>query len=276
MSGALIAYRWEVRKLMAQKRMWLGIAAAALVPVIFLVSIQISKVTIHPPDGPYDTPLGLNLRRSGLALDLVVFKLIGVIGPALIVATVAGDIVAGEDMAGTLKTVLVRSLRRGEILAGKALALMTYLVAALVVFAVVGALTGVIAWGFHPITDLTGHEMSALRALGLTAAAMAIYAVPVAAIASFGFFLSVVTRQSVAAIAGTLLYALALQGVSALSAIASARPYLLVGQLTAWHDLFQTPTAGDAILRSLWVSALFALLPLAAAWVAFTRRDVTT
>jgi ABC-2 type transport system permease protein len=276
MSGALIAYRWEVRKLMAQKRMWLGIAAAALVPVIFLASIQISKVTIHPPDGPYDTPLGLNLRRSGLALDLVVFKLIGVIGPALIVATVAGDIVAGEDMAGTLKTVLVRSLRRGEILAGKALALMTYLVAALVVYAVVGALTGVIAWGFHPITDLTGHEMSALRALGLTAAAMAIYAVPVAAIASFGFFLSVVTRQSVAAIAGTLLYALALQGVSALSAIASARPYLLVGQLTAWHDLFQTPTAGDAILRSLWVSALFALLPLAAAWVAFTRRDVTT
>jgi ABC-2 type transport system permease protein len=276
MSGALIAYRWEVRKLMAQKRMWLGIAAAALVPVIFLVSIQISKVTIHPPDGPYDTPLGLNLRRSGLALDLVVFKLIGVIGPALIVATVAGDIVAGEDMAGTLKTVLVRSLRRGDILAGKALALMTYLVAALVVYAVVGALTGVIAWGFHPITDLTGHEMSALRALGLTAAAMAIYAVPVAAIASFGFFLSVVTRQSVAAIAGTLLYALALQGVSALSAIASARPYLLVGQLTAWHDLFQTPTAGDAILRSLWVSALFALLPLAAAWVAFTRRDVTT
>jgi ABC-2 type transport system permease protein len=276
MSGALIAYRWEVRKLMAQKRMWLGIAAAALVPVIFLASIQISKVTIHPPDGPYDTPLGLNLRRSGLALDLVVFKLIGVIGPALIVATVAGDIVAGEDMAGTLKTVLVRSLRRGDILAGKALALMTYLVAALVVYAVVGALTGVIAWGFHPITDLTGHEMSALRALGLTAAAMAIYAVPVAAIASFGFFLSVVTRQSVAAIAGTLLYALALQGVSALSAIASARPYLLVGQLTAWHDLFQTPTAGDAILRSLWVSALFALLPLAAAWVAFTRRDVTT
>jgi ABC-2 type transport system permease protein len=276
MSGALIAYRWEVRKLMAQKRMWLGIAAAALVPVIFLVSIQISKVTIHPPDGPYDTPLGLNLRRSGLALDLVVFKLIGVIGPALIVATVAGDIVAGEDMAGTLKTVLVRSLRRGDILAGKALALMTYLVAALVVYAVVGALTGVIAWGFHPITDLTGHEMSALRALGLTAAAMAIYAVPVAAIASFGFFLSVVTRQSVPAIASACPYLLVGQLTAALSAIASARPYLLVGQLTAWHDLFQTPTAGDAILRSLWVSALFALLPLAAAWVAFTRRDVTT
>jgi ABC-2 type transport system permease protein len=276
MSGALVAYRWELRKLIAQKRMWLGIAAAALVPLVFLLSIQISKVTLHPPDGPYDTPLGENLRSSGLALDLVVFKLIGVVGPALIVAIVAGDIVAGEDMAGTLKTILVRSLRRGEVLAGKALAVATYVVVGLATYAVAGVLVGVVAWGFHPLIDLTGHQMSALRALGLTAVAMAVYALPVMAIASFGFFLSVVTRQSVAAVAGTLLYALALQGVSALSAIAVARPYLLVGQLTAWHDLFQTPVAGDAIVRSLWVSALFALLPLAAAWVAFVRRDVTT
>lgn len=276
MTGALIAYRWELRKLAAQRRTWLGIAAAVLVPAIFLVSIQISKVTLHPPDGPYDTPLGVNLRRSGLSLDLVVFKLMGVIGPALIVALVAGDIAAGEDMGGTLKTILVRSLRRSEILVGKVLAVLTYLASVLAVYAVAGVLVGVIAWGIHPLTDLTGHEMTAARALGLTAVAMVIYALPVAAIASFGFFLSVVTRQSVAAIAGTLLYAMALQGLSALSAIAAARPYLLVGQLTAWHDLFQTPTAGDAILRSLWVSALFALPPLVAAWLVFTRRDVTT
>lgn len=66
MTGALIAYRWELRKLIAQRRTWLGIVAAALGPIIFLISIQISRVTIHPPDGPYDTPLGLNLRETGL------------------------------------------------------------------------------------------------------------------------------------------------------------------------------------------------------------------
>jgi ABC-2 type transport system permease protein len=274
--GALIAYRWELRKLAAQRRTWLGIAAAALIPVIFLISIQISKVTLHPPDGPYDTPLGPNLRQTGLSLDLVVFKLIGVVGPTLIVALVAGDIVAGEDMGGTLKTIVPRSLRRGELLGGKLLALLTYIAAALAVFFVIGELAGAIVWGFHPLVNITGSALSAVHALGLTAVAMAIYAMPVLAIASFGFFLSAVTRQSVAAIAGTLLYALALQGLSALSAIAAARPYLLVGQLTAWHDLFQTPTAGDAIVRSLWVSAAFALPPLIAAWIIFGRRDITT
>ena len=276
MSGALIAYRWELRKLVAQRRTWLGIVAAALIPIIFLISIQVSKVTIHPPDGPYDTPLGLNLRQTGLALDLVIFKLIGVTGPTLIVALVAGDIVASEDMGGTLKTIVPRSLRRGELLGGKALALLTYIAATLAVFLVLGELAGGIAWGLHPLVNLSGHALSAVHALGLTVVAMAVYALPVMAIASFGFFLSVVTRQSVAAIAGTLLYALALQGLSALSAIASARPYLLAGQLTAWHDLFQTPTAGDAILRCVWVSAAFALPPLLAAWIVFTRRDITT
>jgi ABC-2 type transport system permease protein len=274
--GSLIAYRWELRKVKAQRRSWLGIAAAALIPIIFLISIQISKVTLHPPDGPYDTPLGANLRASGLALDLVVLKLIGVIGPTLIVALVAGDIVAGEDMGGTLKTIIPRSLRRLEILAGKAFAVLTYLVAALCVYLVIGEIAGVVAWGFHPLINLSGREISAAHGLGLTVVAMALYTIPVLAIASFGFFLSVVTRQSVAAIAGTLLYALSLQGLSALSAIASARPFLLVNQFTAWHDLFQTPTAGDAILRSLWVSAAFALPPLVAAAVVFARRDVTT
>lgn len=276
MSGAAIAYRWELRKLWAQKRTWLGLAAAALIPVIFLVSIQISKVTLHPPDGPYDTPLGPNLRSSGLSIDLVVLKLVSVAGPAIIAALVAGDIVASEDGAGTLKTIVIRSLRRWEILAGKVLALFTYIGAALLAYAVIGTLAGVIAWGFHPLTNLSGHTISALSALALTIPALAIYAVPVLAIGSFGIFLSVVTRNSVAAVAGTLFYALVLQGLSALSAIETLRPFLLVDQLTAWHDLFQTPVAGDAILRSLWVSALFALPPLVAALVVFSRRDVTT
>jgi ABC-2 type transport system permease protein len=272
--GALVAYRWELRKLTAQKRTWIGIAVAALVPVIFLISIQISKVT--PGDGPYDTPLGPNLRHTGLALDLVVFKLAGVMGPTIIAALVAGDIVATEDMGGTLKTILVRSLRRGEVLAGKALALLTYLVVALGLYGLVGVVSGSILWGFHPLVNLSGHQLGALHALGLTVLALILYAIPVLAIASFGLFLSVVTRNSVAAIAGTLLYALALQGLSALSAIAPAHPYLLVNQLTAWHDLFQNPTTSGAIVRCLWVSAAFALPPLLAAWIVFTRRDVTT
>jgi ABC-2 type transport system permease protein len=176
-------------------------------------------------------------------------------GPAIIAALVGGDIVANEDGGGTLKTILVRSVRRGELLAAKALALFTYVVVALVVFAVTGVNAGTIAWGFHPLANISGTRISAPHALGLTFAAIAVYTVPTIAIASFALFLSVVTRQSVAAVVGTIFYALALEGLAALPAIKGVRPYILVTQLHAWHGPFQTPTNWALIGDALWVSA---------------------
>ena len=271
-ASVMVAYRWELRKLAAQKRTWLGIAVAALTPVFFLLSIQFSKVT--PGDGPYGDALGPNLRHTGLAIDPVVLVEITMIGPAILAALIAGDIVAGEDMAGTLKTILVRGLRRGQILAGKTLALFTYVLAVVLAFMIVGIPAGIIAWGFNPVTNLNGDRISALHTLGLTIASLALYTAPFLAVASFGLFLSVVTRHSVAAVVGTLFYTVALQGLSGVPAIAWIHPYLIVNQFTAWYGFFHTPTQWYLITRCLWVSALFAIPPLIAAWIIFQRRDV--
>jgi ABC-2 type transport system permease protein len=268
------AYYWELRKLVAQKRTWLGIAAAGLVELVFLISIQISKVT--PGDGPYADPMGAGLRHSGLALTPVVLKEVAYFGPAILAALVAGDIVAVEDAGGTLKTILVRSVRRGQILAAKAFALFTYIVFALIVFGVVGIVAGVAAWGFHPLANISGVRISGGHALALTFAALAVYAVPTIAIACFGLFLSVAMRQSVAAVVGTIFYALALTGLAALPAIKGARPYVLVTQLHAWHGPFMTPTDWGLIGHAVWVSVLYAVPPLVGAWILFRRRDVAT
>jgi ABC-2 type transport system permease protein len=267
-------YYWELRKLVAQKRSWIGIAAAAIVELVFLISIEISKVT--PNDGPYADPMGHGLRHSGLALMPVVLKEIAYFGPAIIAALVGGDIVANEDGGGTLKTILVRSVRRGEILAAKALALFTYVVAALLVFAVTGIVAGTIAWGFHPLGNISGTRISGAHALVLSFAAIGIYAVPTIAIACLGLLLSVVTRQSVAGVIGTIFYALVLQGLAALPAIKGARPYILVTQLHGWHAAFETPTNWALIWHAMWVSALYAAPPLVAAWIVFRRRDVAS
>jgi ABC-2 type transport system permease protein len=268
MAATLVAYRWELRKLAAQNRTYLGVAIGAVGPIVYLL-LAIAQ-------GYPTAPLADNFGHTGVVLSLVVFKLIVVVGPAIIASLVAGDIVAAEDLGGTLKTILTRSVRRSQLLAAKALALYTYLATTMAVFFLVATVAGVIAWGFHPVTNISGHELSALDALLLGIVSVAVYLLPVLALASFGLFLSVATRQSVAAVGGTLLYAMSLQGLAAISAIKAVHPYLLTNQLTAWHDLFQTPLAGDAIVRSLWVSAAFALPPLIAAWVIFSRRDVTS
>jgi ABC-2 type transport system permease protein len=273
-SAVLATYYWELRKLAAQKRTWGGLAAAAVIQLVFLASIEISKVTPH--DGPYADPMGQGLRHSGLALAPVVLKEVAYFGPIIIAALVAGDIVANEEGGGTLKTILVRSVRRGEILAAKALALFTYVVVALLAFAATGVIAGTIAWGFHPLANVSGTRISAAHALVLTFAAILVYAVPTIALASFGLLLSVVTRQSVAGVIGAIFYGLVLVGLAALPAIKGARPYILVTQLHAWHAVFETPTGWGLIGHAVWVSALYAAPPLIAAWLIFSRRDVAS
>jgi ABC-2 type transport system permease protein len=55
---SLTAYRWELRKLRSQKRTYIGIGAAALLPILFVTVMAIQK------GGPYDAPLGHNSRWS--------------------------------------------------------------------------------------------------------------------------------------------------------------------------------------------------------------------
>jgi ABC-2 type transport system permease protein len=61
MSAVAKVYRWEIAKLLAQKRTYLGVGTAALVPVIFVV------VLVLQTGGPNDVPLGRYIRDTGLA-----------------------------------------------------------------------------------------------------------------------------------------------------------------------------------------------------------------
>jgi ABC-2 type transport system permease protein len=266
--STLTAYRWELRKLLSQKRTYIGIGAAALLPVIFVV------VMAFQTGGPYDVPLGHNLRHTGIVLSLVVLTFASRFGAQLVTALVAGDIVASEDAGYTLKMILTRSLKRSQILGGKVLAAFTYVLALLVALVAAGLVSGLIAWGYNPVTNISHVSISATHALGLSFAALGVFGIPLSAVAAFAIFLSVATRNSAAAIVGSLVYALVQEALGALVHLDFFRHYLLSDQLDAWHGLFQTPTYWTPIVRALWVSTIFVAAPLVLSFVIFLRRDV--
>ena len=261
-------YKWELLKLLAQKRTYLGLSVAVLVPLIF------TFVLIIKPGGPNDIPLGRYIRQTGLALPFVVLFFMSIWAFPLITALVAGDIVASESHNGTLKTILTRSRDRGQIYAGKVLAAFTYTAVVVLAMGVVAVTAASIEWGFNPLTSLSGTTVSAQHALGLLGASLAIYAWPMAAIAAFGIFLSTVTRNSAAAVVGTLMWALFMQLLGVLPGTESIRPYLLGEQFQAWHGFLRTPADWTPVVRALWVCALYVTVPLTAGYLVFVRRDV--
>src|SRR4029077_17087220 len=136
MSAVARVYKWEVAKLLAQKRTYLGLGAAMIVPVIFVVVLLIQS------GGPNDVPLGRYIRNSGVVTPFVVLLFMSIWGFPLITALVAGDIVAAESHNGTLKTILTRSRERGQVFAGKALAAFTYTVVVVLAMSIVGVIAG--------------------------------------------------------------------------------------------------------------------------------------
>jgi ABC-2 type transport system permease protein len=261
-------YKWEVLKLLAQKRTYLGLGVAMIVPLIF------TFVLIFKAGGPNDIPLGRYIRQTGIALPFVVLFFMSIWAFPLITALVAGDIVASESHNGTLKTILTRSRNRGEIYAAKVLAALTYTVLVLVATGTVGVVAASIEWGFNPLTSLSGTTLSAGHALGLLAGSLAVYAWPLAGIAAFGLMLSTITRNSAAAVVGTLMWALFMQLLGVLPGTESIRPYLLGTQFQAWQGFLRTPADWTPVIRAAWVCALYTALPIAAGYLVFVRRDV--
>ena len=145
-------YRWELSKLLAQKRTYLGLGAAMLVPLIFVIVLQFQS------GGPNDVPLGRYIRDTGLAVPFVALFFMSFWAFPLITSLVAGDVVASESQNGTLKTILTRSRERGQVFAGKVLAALTYTAVVVVAMATIGLIAGGLAWGFNPLTSSPGRR----------------------------------------------------------------------------------------------------------------------
>ncbi|HWD84671.1 MAG TPA: ABC transporter permease [Solirubrobacteraceae bacterium] len=267
--GIATVYRWELTKLRYQKRTYLGLGASVLVPILFAVAIH-----FHHNHRGGGFAFANYLDRSGLAMPLVILLFGAVWMFPLITALVAGDIFASEDHNGTLKTVLTRSLQRQELFIGKTLVAATYAIVAILLDGTVALIAGSIESGFNSLQSLSGTIVSAPKALELVYVSLLVYLMPIAAIVCIGLLLSVVTRNSAAAVVGTLMISLLIQLIGILPGLQGAQPYLLSTQFNAWQGLLRTPIDWSPIIRAAWVCALYGLPSLFAAFLVFLRRDV--
>jgi ABC-2 type transport system permease protein len=265
-----IVYRWELRKLVSQKRTYLGFFLAALMPLIFVLSQQLRHHHGHEADNIF----AAQITQSGLATPVLMLLFESFFLLPLIASLVAGDIVAAEDGNGTLKTILTRSVDRGQVFAAKTLAAMSYAAAAVYLSAAVATIAGVASWGFKSVTTYSGTVVSAPKGLLLVFAANTFFLIPLLTVVCIGVLLSTVTRNSAAAVVGTVGITLVLAIVSQIPGLGGLKPYLLTEQYSDWHGLLRTPTDWAPVTHSAWVCALYAVPALFAAYLVFLRRDV--
>ena len=247
----------------------MGFGLAVILPLIFVI-VQ----NVHTRHGGGDSIFAGQITQSGLATPVLMLLFESVFFLPLIASLVAGDVVAAEDGNGTLKTILTRSVDRGQVFAAKALTALTYATVAVFLSAAVATVGGVASWGFHSITTFSGSTVSASEGLLLVVAANACYLIPLFAVACIGVLLSTSTRNSTASVVGAVGIVILLYIIAGIPGLEGIKPYLLTEQFENWHGLLRTPTDWAPVLHSLWVSALYAIPSLCAAYLVFLRRDV--
>ena len=155
MTAVARVYRWEIAKLLAQKRTYLGLGTAMVVPIIFVV------VLVLQTGGPNDVPLGRYIRDTGLAVPFVVLFFMSIWGlPLDDRARRRRHRRLGESQrdAEDDPHALARARRglrgQGARDAGPTPSRSCSR------WASSGSSPGSIAWGFHPLTSLSGTKVS--------------------------------------------------------------------------------------------------------------------
>jgi ABC-2 type transport system permease protein len=211
----------------------------------------------------------------------------------LLVAVFGADLVSSEFAEGTITLLLTRPVSRWKVLLSKVVAMglfttLTLLAAFFLAWGISGVAFGWSGWGAPILTGFrlggaspaAGFDLSGVRMVALwqdTFAAWGLAWFSALAVGSITLLLSVVFRSAAAAM-GTMMATLV--GGTILSRIASdwdgAKWFFVTNlPLPDYYAGLPTPFEGMTLAFSVWVLLAWAAASLAAAFLLFTRRDVT-
>jgi len=295
----------ELFKLVRRVRTWFTIGLICALPLV--VAIFIAVTHLAPPPGQGSAFLSAVLDdgqlypAAALALVLPVFLPVAV-------AVVAGESIAGEASAGTLRYLLARPVGRTRLLVSKLISVTTFTLVAVAAVTVTSYATGVLilgpsraaAVGTSPgglsgsiapgaggaptaglqagaaITSLSGTPLTTLELVERVLGAMAFITVSMLGVAAIAIFLSTLTDSALGAALGALATLVASEVLVTLDAASAVQPYLPTRYWLAWIDFFRQPIFWRDIQRGFGIQAVYVVVFLAAAWANFATRDITT
>ena len=272
-------------KLARRPRTWASLALLCGIPVLVAVFVAVTHLAPPPGQGP---ALLSAVLSSGSLFPAAALAIVLPIFLPVAVAVMAGDSVAGEASAGTLRYLLVRPVGRTRLLAAKLVAMMVYVLAAVVLIALTAYATGLLLFGSQPVgvsssgltslaaTSLSGSGLTLTQILLRTLGAVAFIAISMLGVGAIALFLSTVTDSSLGAALGALAALVVSEVLVTLNSAAAVSPYLPTRYWLAWADFFRQPILWRSIERGFAVQAVYAAVFLAAAWAHFATKDVTS
>ncbi|MFI9049492.1 ABC transporter permease [Streptomyces sp. NPDC053427] len=211
---------------------------------------------------------GLFLVFASLAVTLPFFL-------PMAIGVIAGDSLAGEANAGTLRYLLVAPAGRTRLLLVKYATTMTFCLVATLVVALSALATGALLFPLGEVTLLSGTSISFGEGLLRALAIAGVVALSLLGVAAVGLFISTLTTSGIAAMATTVGLLITVQILDTIPQLHAIQPYLFPHYWLSFADLLRDPVYWDQLQKNMGLQALYAVVFGSAAWARFTTRDIT-
>ncbi|MFD9073335.1 ABC transporter permease [Streptomyces lasiicapitis] len=257
------------------------LAVLAAVPVLVGIAVKIEtsdggSIGGGGPDGGGGPAFIAQVTNNGLFL---VFTALAATLPFFLpmaIGVVAGDAIAGEASAGTLRYLLVAPAGRTRLLLAKYATTLTFCLVATLVVAVSALAVGALLFPLGEVTTISGTRIGfgdgLLRALLIAL----VVAASLIGVAALGLFVSTLTSSGIAAMATTVGLLITVQIIDQIPQLHAVHPYLFSHYWLSFADLMRDPIYWDDLVKNLGLQALYAGVFGSAAWARFGAKDIAT
>jgi ABC-2 type transport system permease protein len=270
----------ELRKMFRRPRTWATIAVLNALPILVAVLLLLTDLAPRPGEGP---PFLSAVLSNGALYPLAALAIVLPLFLPIAVAVVAGDSIAGEAQAGTLRYLLARPVGRTRLLVAKLVAVLAFVLVTVLIVAVVGYVVGTTLFHAQPLgstavggTSVSGTALTPQDIADRTMMAIGYVAVSMLGVAAFALFFSTLTDSPLGATMGALAVLVTSSLLFTLDAASPIAPYLPTRYWLAFVDLFRDPIQWRDLTRGLALQGVYVGVLLAAAWANFTTKDVTS
>lgn len=281
----------ELALLLRRTRVWLCWLLLCALPA--LVAVVVSATGILPPPGQGPAFLSA-VATNGQIFPAFALALVLPILLPITVAVVAGDTVAGEAAAGTLRYLLIRPVGRLRLLVAKLVSVAFFVVTAVTLVVLTSYAVGIAVFGTGTTTATGGLTLPPVDAgpgsvaslsgtviepvdlatrTGLTVAYLALCMLTLGAL---GIFFSTLTDSPLAAALAVLAVVVTSASLQALDASAAFVDFLPTAHWLAWIDLYRDPVLYDAARTGAWVQACWVAVAVGAAWANLATKDIAS
>ncbi|WP_327718750.1 ABC transporter permease [Streptomyces sp. NBC_00490] len=252
----------------------LGVLAA--VPILVGIAVKIETGDGGPRGGGGGGPAFVSqITNNGLFL---VFTALAATLPFFLpmaIGVIAGDAIAGESNAGTLRYLLVAPAGRTRLLLTKYATVMTFCLVATLVVAASALTVGALLFPLGDLTTISGTEISFGEGLGRAFLIALVVAASLTGVAALGLFVSTLTGSGIAAMATTVGLLITVQILDQIPQLHALQPYFFSHYWLSFADLMREPVYWDDLVKNLGLQALYAAVFGSAAWARFTTKDIT-